>query len=118
MHAFVRDVLIRRQLEKLERYINGARFTQHNPQIEDGLSAFRSALEAKYSTGFMIEYDRSYRVLAEGNFVLSVSEGSMDGVHSSFYDLLRLNEGMIVEHWGTIEAIPPRSEWNNDNGKF
>ena len=52
-----------------------------------------------------MEYDRSHRVLAEGNYVLSVSEGSLNGVHSSFYDLLRVNRGMFVEHWGTIEAI-------------
>jgi len=25
---------------------------------------------------------------------------------------------MLVEHWDTIEAIPARSEWKNDNGKF
>jgi len=25
---------------------------------------------------------------------------------------------MIVEQWNTIEKIPPRSEWRNDNGKF
>ena len=59
-----------------------------------------------------------HRVLAEGSFVLSVSEGSLGGVHSSFYDLFRIAEGKIVEHWDTIEAIPPRSDWKNDNGKF
>jgi predicted SnoaL-like aldol condensation-catalyzing enzyme len=57
-------------------------------------------------------------VLAEGSFVLSVSEGARGGVHSSFYDLFRVEAGKLVEHWDTIEAIPPRSEWKNDNGKF
>ena len=61
---------------------------------------------------------RLHRVLAEGNFVLSVSEGSLGGVHTSFYDLFRVAGGKIVEHWDTIEAVPPRSEWKNDNGKF
>ncbi len=118
VYAFVRDVLIDRQLERLGSYINGAHFTQHNSQIADGLSAFCSALEDKFSSGFVMEYERSHRVLAEGNFVLSVSEGSLNGVHSSFYDLFRVAEGKLVEHWDTIEAIPPRSEWKNDNGKF
>jgi predicted SnoaL-like aldol condensation-catalyzing enzyme len=115
---FVGDVLMGRQLGKLESYIDRARFTQHDPRMADGLSAFRSALEAKHGAGFVMEYDHSHRVLAEGSFVLSVSEGSLNGVHSSFYDLVRVNEGKLVEHWGTIEAIPPRSEWKNDNGKF
>jgi predicted SnoaL-like aldol condensation-catalyzing enzyme len=59
-----------------------------------------------------------HRILAEGNFVLTISEGSHNGVHSSFYDLYRVAYGEIVEHWDTTEAIPPRTEWKNDNGKF
>ena len=35
-----------------------------------------------------------------------------------FYDLFRIENGKIVEHWDTIEEIPPRSEWKNQNGKF
>ena len=118
VRAFVDDVLVRHQLQELECFIDEARFTQHNPQIADGLSALRSALERQSGAGFVIAYDRIHRVLAEGNFVLAVSEGSLDGVHSSFYDLFRVDGGKLVEHWETIEAIPPRSEWKNDNGKF
>jgi len=102
----------------LDQYIDDAVFTQHNPAMADGSQALRAALEATHAGGLSIVYDRTHRLLAEGNFVLSVSEGQRDGVHSSFYDLFRLAGGKIVEHWDTIEAIPPRSEWKNDNGKF
>ena len=115
---FAEDVLINRQFKKLDQYIDDSLFTQHNPAIADGRQALRSALEATHLDGLSIGYNRTHRVLAEGNFVLSVSEGTRDGVHSSFYDLFRLAGGKIVEHWDTIEAIPPRSEWKNDNGKF
>ena len=54
-----------------------------------------------------MQYDRLHRLLAEGNFVLSVSEGFLNGVHSSFYDLYRIANGKLVEHWDTTEAIPP-----------
>ena len=27
-------------------------------------------------------------------------------------------DGMLVEHWDTVDPVPPRSEWVNDNGKF
>jgi len=57
-------------------------------------------------------------VLGEGNFVLVVSEGSLADNHSSFYDLFRVADGKIAEHWDTIETIPPREVWKNDNGKF
>lgn len=63
-------------------------------------------------------YHRVHRVLAEGNFVLCVSQGNYDSIPSAFYDLFRLDSFKIVEHWDTNEKITPRSEWKNDNGKF
>ena len=57
-------------------------------------------------------------MLAEENFVLCVSEGEADGVHSAFYDLFRIADGYIVEHWDMTEKVAPKSEWKNDNGKF
>ena len=64
------------------------------------------------------QYKKCHRILAEGNFVLSVCEGHVNQTPSSFFDLYRLENGMIVEHWDTTESIPPRSEWKNNNGKF
>jgi predicted SnoaL-like aldol condensation-catalyzing enzyme len=65
-----------------------------------------------------MKYDRIHAVLGEGNFVLVVSEGHLGGVHNAFYDLFRVEDGKIAEHWDTIEAIPARDAWKNDNGKF
>ena len=118
VRSFVDDILINRRFEKLEHYIEPGCFTQHNSAIADGLSALHSALNMTSNPVIKSQYDRNHRLLAEGNFVLSVSEGSLEGVHSAFYDLFRVVEGKLVEHWDTIEAIPARSEWNNDNGKF
>ena len=115
---FVYQVLINGQIEKLEQFIDSAGFTQHNPRMADGLPALRQALNDKPKESRAIRYDRNHRVLAEGNFVLSVSEGNRDGVHTAFYDLFRVAGGRLAEHWDTIEAIAPRSEWKNDNGKF
>ena len=119
VRSFVEEVLLNCELDSLEDYIDDGRFTEHNPRIGDGLSALRSALsDPAANDGITIRYSKMHRLLAEGDFVLSVSEGSMNGVHSSFYDLYRVAYGKLVEHWDTTEAIPPRSEWKNDNGKF
>ena len=118
VRSFVEDVLVRRKLEKLQDYVAEDGFTQHDPDIADGLANYRRALESRFGESFTVNHDRIHRVLAEGSFVLAVSEGSLDGVHTSFYDLFRLEGGKLVERWNTIEAIPPRSEWKNDNGKF
>ena len=47
-----------------------------------------------------------------------VSEGAFGGKQTSFYDLFRLENGKIAEHWDTVETIPPHAQWKNDNGKF
>ena len=66
----------------------------------------------------MIKYEKIHRVLGEGNFVLVVSEGKFGKKSTSFYDLFRVENGKIKEHWDVIETIPPRTEWKNENGKF
>ena len=119
VRSFVEEVLIDGRLERLDDYVDTPVFTEHNPEMSDELSELRSALsEGPVGGNPEIEYQRSHRVLAEGDFVLSVSEGFRSGVHSSFYDLFRVANGKIVEHWDTTDEVPPRSEWKNDNGKF
>jgi len=118
VRSFIDDVLIKGQHQKLQHYIDAKHYTEHDPRIADGLAALRSALTTSSDNGTAKEYDRIHRVLAEGDFVLSVSEGALDGVHSAFYDLFRVAGDRLVEHWGTIESIAPRSDWKNENGKF
>lgn len=119
VRSFINDILINGQLDTLERYIDDECYTERNPRFTDGLSALRSALAKRTSSNSItIKYDRIHRLLAEGSFVLCVSEGYLNGDHSSFYDLFRVADGKLVEHWDTTEVIPPRAEWKNDNGKF
>ena len=116
VRSFIETVLINKKFDRLSEFIDEGAYAEHNPQLADSLSVFRSALEGEGDQS--IDYQRIHRVLAEGSFVLCVSEGNNGGVHSSFYDLFRLANGKIVEHWDTTEKIAPRSEWKNDNGKF
>ena len=118
VRSFVESVLVDGQLDRLVDYVDEDSYAEHNPRLADGVSALRSALEATDKGRKHIDYQRVHRVLAEGNFVLCVSEGDFGGVHSAFYDLFRIAERKLVEHWDTTEKIAPRSDWKNDNGKF
>ena len=118
VRSFVETVLLDGQLDRLADYVDGDAYAEHNPRLADGASALRSALEATDKGRRHIDYRRVHRVLAEGNFVLCVSEGEFGGRHSAFYDLFRVARGKLAEHWDTTEKIAPRSEWKNDNGKF
>jgi predicted SnoaL-like aldol condensation-catalyzing enzyme len=115
---FVQDVLAGGNFNKLTDYISTTTYLQHNPNIGDGLSGLGTAIEAMTKAGVTMKYTQLHKVLGEGNFVLSVSEGEFAGKHVAFYDLFRVQDGKIVEHWDTIEGIPPRAEWKNANGKF
>ena len=115
IRSFFDQILVRNDLARLDYYINSKGYSEHSPDMADGLSALRESLSRNSKRKI---YDKLHRVLAEGSFALSIGEGSLEGVHSSFYDLFRIAEGKIAEHWDTIDAIPPRSEWKNDNGKF
>jgi predicted SnoaL-like aldol condensation-catalyzing enzyme len=118
VRSFVDDILVNGRLTKLAGYYDGDNYVQHNPQIADGLSGLGAALKALAEQGITMKYDHIHRVLGEGSFVLSVSEGTFAGKHSSFYDLFRVQNGKIAEHWDTIETIPAKEQWQNDNGKF
>ncbi|MDQ0417814.1 putative SnoaL-like aldol condensation-catalyzing enzyme [Croceifilum oryzae] len=116
--SFVQDVLMGQNPTKITSYIDGENYIQHNPAIADGLSGLGKALEEMAEQGVAMEYHKTHMVIGQGNFVLTVSEGAFGGKHTSFYDLFRVDNGKIVEHWDTIEFISPESEWKNTNGKF
>jgi len=115
---FVDDILVNGRMEKLAGYFNGDNYIQHNPLIPDQLSGLGKALGEWAKQGVTMKYDQIHTVLGEGNFVLVVSEGHLAGKHNSFYDLFRVENGKIAEHWDVIEQIPAKDQWKNNNGKF
>lgn len=115
---FVETILVKGQFDRVNEFIEGDNYRQHNTAVADGLSGLSAALEAMAKQGITMVYHTVHKVLGEGNFVLVISEGTFADQHTSFYDLFRVDNGKIVEHWDVIETIAPKSQWKNDNGKF
>lgn len=116
--GFVGDVLRGENPDKLTFYFQGDTYIQHNTGIADGLSGLGAALAALAEQGIQMIYTKTYQVLADGNYALAVSEGTFGGVPTAYYDLFRVEDGKIAEHWDVMETIAEKSTWQNDNGKF
>jgi predicted SnoaL-like aldol condensation-catalyzing enzyme len=115
--ALIEDVLMGRDPARITDYISAESYAQHNPGIADGLEGIVAAVEQLTAQGNMFQYTDIHAVLGEGNFVLTVSEGQWNGTTNAFYDLFRMEDGMIVEHWDVIQPVPTEG-LANTNGMF
>ena len=114
---FAQTVLIGGAFDQIGEYIiGGDAYLQHNPFFGDGLRALGEGFARLAEEGNTIVYDEVHQVIGQGNFVLLMSEGLFGDAPTAYYDLFRLEDGKIVEHWDVIQEIP--AEMAHDNGKF
>lgn len=55
--------------------------------------------------------------IGQGNYVVSYGQTQIDGVAYAQYDIFRLENGKIVEHWDNKEVMPKVEDLTN-RGKF
>ena len=115
---FLHDVMMGKAPEKTPDYFDNGKYIQHNTGIADGLDGLGAALAALAEQGIQMIYDKVHQVLAQGDMVLAVSEGTFGGAPTSYYDLWRVENGKIAEHWDVMETIADESTWQNQNGKY
>lgn len=118
VEGFIQDVFLDGNVQNAGNYIvsEPGAYMQHNPLVGDGLDQLAAAFAFLEENGQGFSFSEVHMVVAEGNFVFTMTEGAMGDVPTAFFDLWRLEDGMIVEHWDTIETIP--DEMVHDNGKF
>ncbi len=112
------DVFFGGNPNKITEYISTEQYDQHNPGVKDGLADLGKVLQSLAEAGMPMIYEKNHIILGEGNFVLSVSEGIFMKEKVSFYDLFRIENDKVVEHWDTIEKLIPETDAKNSNGKF
>ena len=104
--AFVETVLQGGKVDAVTDFLSTETYHQHNPGIGDGLDGLGKALAALAEQGVEMVYDTVHQVIAEGNLVLTVSAGRFGATPTAFYDLFRVADGKIVEHWDVTPEIP------------
>lgn len=121
VNDFITRVMVEGNYQLMAEFIpSDSNFIQHNPLMRDGLSGMLEMMDTLTSQGFSFQYENLHKTIAMGNFVLTISEGQYGnpGQHAAYYDLFRLEEGKIAEHWDVIEVIATDDQWQNQNGKF
>ena len=113
--SFVQTVLINGQFDRLLDFYH-PEIIQHNPFVDNTVAGLLKGLEELQKKGMSIEIKKIFRVLGEGNFVLVCSEGKFAGKNTAFFDLFRVDNGIIVEHWDVLQEIPDKMA--HDNGFF
>ena len=113
--GFIEKVLKGGDFSVLTDFISTEQYDQHHPEIADGLEGLGAAAAVWAEKGTKIVYGTTHRVIAEGNFVLVVTEGEFDGP-VAYWDLFRVADGKIVEHWDIV--VPNPETLPHDNGLF
>jgi predicted SnoaL-like aldol condensation-catalyzing enzyme len=112
---FARKVLQDADYSVLTDFISTETYHQHNPEAADGLDGFGAAAAEWAEQGKHLVYKTIHRIVADGDLVLVQSEGEF-GEPVAYWDLFRVEDGKIVEHWDVIAPIP--AELPHRNGLF
>ncbi len=75
----------------------------------------KEIIDTKISEG---TYLKMHKILAQGNFILTINELEENNQRFSLYQLFELKNLQIISSWNIKEIIPPISQWQNSNGKF
>ena len=116
VRAFKQAVTVELRFDRVDEFIDGDHYTQHASKVGDGVARMKSRVsEVAKPGGAPVLVPRRY--LAEGNFVLALVEARTEPPTAN-YDLFRVQNGKIAEHWDVLSPIPPRNQWKNANGPF
>jgi predicted SnoaL-like aldol condensation-catalyzing enzyme len=104
VQKFVKRCLVLGDLSNLERFLSKT-LIQHSPGMADGTAAFVDYFRRQQWLAQAIVYGDVRHIVAEGNFVTTISQGSIGGVPHALWDLWRVQDGIIEEQWSLRTEI-------------
>ncbi len=117
IEQFCQDILIDGKVDTVTNFVSTTQYDQHNPTVGDGLEGLFKHIQEFKAQGITAKYVKVHRIIGQGNFVVALSHTMQNDDSWCFFDLFRLKDGKIVEHWDIQEKIQPEDKWVN-SGKF
>ena len=109
---FTKQALQPRRPERLDAFVAND-LIQHAADIGPG----RAGLAEWIASDAAGDYEMLFRLIGQGDFVMTYGKRHARGDDIAVFDLYRVAEGRIAEHWTNPEVIGPREAWGN-SGKF
>lgn len=95
----------------------GPTYIQHDPSAADGPEGLRAAIEGLQAESPESRGEIQASYVDGDRVILHVhTRPAPDERGSAAVDIFRVEDGLIVEHWDIVQAIPEDAE--NDNGMF
>ncbi len=98
-------------------FISAHTYVNHNPDAADGLDSLLALDKAARERGEALFYRKIHRIIGQGNFVVSFAHQVWNDIDYAAFDIFRLEDGLVVEHWDNVETLPAEADLVN-SGKF
>jgi predicted SnoaL-like aldol condensation-catalyzing enzyme len=116
VRSFKQVVTVELHFDRVDEFIDGDHYIQHASKVGDGTARMKARVsQVAKPGGSPVLIPRKY--IGEGTFVLCLVEARTEPPTAN-YDLFRVENGKIAEHWDVLSLIPPRNQWKNSNGPF
>lgn len=111
VRRFLTEVFQNGEWQQWNQYV-AEELIQHNREIGQGSQAYKTYAQEKE-----LQYDFIFKIIAQGNYVVAYSKTILEGQAFAQFDIFRLENGKIIEHWDNKEVMPDKAELTN-LGKF
>ena len=109
---YTKQVLQEGGHDRLDQFVS-ADLIQHAPDIGAGRSGLANWLASPAAGA----YEMLFQIIGQGDAVVTYGKRHAQGADIAVFDLYRVANGRIVEHWMNAEPIGPHESWGN-SGKF